>query len=138
VIVDGKDTSTKDLPARWGFKDEWYNLVPFPTRVRFLATVDEKTYGAATPFQSPPPPGVGPRQPPGPRLPRAIGADPGHGSFHPVAWCQYYDGGKVWATTLGHDAAALAADAKEPGAREFQALIVGGIKSAMGAAPFCQ
>ena len=28
---------------------------------------------------------------------------PGHGNFHPVAWCQYYDGGRAWLTTLGHD-----------------------------------
>ena len=59
--------------------------------------------------------------------------------FHPVAWCQYYDGGKAWLTTLGHDAGDFAdSDAKFPGALEFQKLIVGGIKSVMGAAPFCQ
>ena len=40
VIVDRKDASTQSLPQRWRFADEWYNLVPFPTNVRFLATVD--------------------------------------------------------------------------------------------------
>jgi hypothetical protein len=45
----------------------------------------------------------------------------------------------VWATTLGHDACDFADDdAKLPGAKAFQTLILGGIKSAMGAAPFCQ
>jgi type 1 glutamine amidotransferase len=143
VIVDRKDASTQGLPARWAFKDEWYNLVPFPTHVRFLATVDEASWTAAGAERpdGPPPgfggrPGAGPRQP---QLPSVVGRDPGHGSFHPVAWCQYYDGGKSWVTTLGHDAADFAADDKTfAGAKEFQALIVGGIKSVMGATPFCQ
>jgi type 1 glutamine amidotransferase len=67
-----------------------------------------------------------------------VGRHPGHGSFHPVAWCQYYDGGKVWATTLGHDAKAFAKDSGTPGAAQFQTLIVGGIKSVMGQEPFCR
>ena len=67
-----------------------------------------------------------------------VGNDPGHGSFHPVAWCQYYDGGRAWLTTLGHDAADFGPDEKFAGAGPFQKLIVGGIKSAMGMEPFCQ
>jgi len=68
-----------------------------------------------------------------------VGRDPGHGDFHPVAWCQYYDGGKAWLTTLGHDARDFAAsDSEFAGATEFQKLIVGGIKSVMGAEPFCR
>jgi hypothetical protein len=64
---------------------------------------------------------------------------PGHGDFHPVAWCQYYDGGKVWVTTLGHDARDFEADdANFAGALEFQQLVIGGIKSVMGAEPFCK
>ncbi|MGI4879365.1 MAG: hypothetical protein ACRYG4_17975 [Janthinobacterium lividum] len=54
-----------------------------------------------------------------PRYKSVVGHSPGHGTFHPVAWCQYYDGGKVWATTLGHDANAFRANG-EPGADEFQ------------------
>ena len=140
VVVDHKDASTKDLPARFGFKDEWYNLVPFPTKVRFLATVDEKSWTDAAREGPPqgPPPGALPRRPPGPQLPRVVGAHPGHGSFHPVAWCQYYDGGKSWVTTLGHDAGVLSSDGGLPGAAQFQALITGGIKSVMGAEPFCR
>ena len=118
VIVNSKDPSTKELPARFGFRDEWYNLVPFPTRVRFLATVDEKTLLGGT--------GAG-------------GSHPGHGDFHPVAWCQYYDGGKSWVTTLGHDVGAFDSDnSKFPGALEFQKLIMGGIKSVIGITAFCQ
>ena len=67
------------------------------------------------------------------------GTHPGHGSFHPVSWCQYYDGGRSWVTTLGHDAGAFAADTSTfPGAAEFQQHIVAGIKSAMGLVPFCR
>jgi type 1 glutamine amidotransferase len=139
VAVDRKDASTKALPARFGFKDEWYNLVPFPTKVRFLATVDEKSWTPvpARERQGPPPPGVAPRGPPGPRLPRVVGAHPGHGSFHPVAWCQYYDGGKAWLTTLGHDAG-LFQEPATPGAAEFRGMLAGAISSVMGAEPFCR
>lgn len=136
VVVDRKDASTRGLPGRWPFADEWYNLVPFPTKVRFLATVDEKSYGAT--MQQPRPPAGA--MPPGfpPRLPSVVGKHPGHGSFHPVAWCQYYDGGKAWLTTLGHDARAFEKEGGFPGADKFQSLVVGGIKSVMGETPFCQ
>ena len=141
VIVNAKDASTKGLPARWKLKDEWYNLVPFPTKVRFLATVDEKTYGAverpaAGPREGTPTPGA--TVPPPSRLPSVVGRSPGHGDFHPVAWCQYYDGGKAWLTTLGHDAKLFTTDGSFAGAAEFQKMITGGIKSVMGVEPFCQ
>src|SRR5690242_5937160 len=88
IVTDRVDASTKSLPARWHFGDEWYNLVPFPTKVRFLATVDEKSYGGT--LEQPRPPGSA--MPPGfpPRIASVVGHHPGHGSFHPVAWCQYY------------------------------------------------
>ncbi|GAA2264225.1 ThuA domain-containing protein [Actinomadura luteofluorescens] len=116
--VDRKDVSTSGLPNRWAFTDEWYNLVPFPSRVRFLATVDEGT------------------------LTQGIAGNmnhPGHGSLHPVAWCQYYDGGRAWLTTLGHDAKAFTDDGGSfAGAKEFQSLLLNGIESAMGKKPFCR
>ncbi|WP_313806255.1 ThuA domain-containing protein [Sphingobium sp.] len=140
VVVDGKDASTSTLPRRWRFHDEWYNLVPFPTQVRFLATIDEKSWDPAQDRREgdgPPPSGPSPPNlPPMSRYPSVVGRSPGHGTFHPVAWCQYYDGGKVWATTLGHDAKAFEKNG-QPGAAEFQAMLVGAIKSVMGAAPFC-
>ncbi len=118
VIVNGRDVSTAGLPERWGFEDEWYNLIPFPTNVNFLAVVDESTL------------------PEGPGRP---GEHPGHGDFHPVSWCQYYDGGRSWVTTLGHgsDAFRDPATTDFPGAAEFQQHIVHGVKSAMGLEPFC-
>jgi type 1 glutamine amidotransferase len=117
VTVDARDASTANLPARWGFEDEWYNLVPFPSKVRFLAVVDERTL-----------------------LQGVTGSmgHPGHGDFHPVAWCQYYDGGRAFLTTLGHDARDFSTDGSFPGAQHFQSLILGGIESAMGKKPFCK
>ncbi|MES5823159.1 ThuA domain-containing protein [Streptomyces sp. RG80] len=117
LTVNRKDISTKDLPRAWTFTDEWYNLVPAPSRVRVLAEVDESTLG------------------------KGVAGNyhhPGHGADHPVAWCQYYDGGRAWLTTLGHDAKAFTTDGSYPGATEFQKLILGGIESAMGKKPFCR
>jgi len=108
------DSSTMGLPSSWAFKDEWYNLYPFPTRVKFLATVDESS------------------------LAELGGTHPGHGKFHPIAWCQYYDGGRSWVTTLGHDGAAFTDGSGFPGQAQFKSLVVNGIKSAMGLLPFCQ
>jgi type 1 glutamine amidotransferase len=127
VELVSADSSTSPIGApgtRFTFSDEWYNLVPFPTGVKFLATVDEST------------------------LPTKHATHPGFPSFHPVAWCQYYDGGRAWITTLGHDSRAtadLSLPANQPGgasffagASEFQKLLVNGIKSAMGLQPFCE
>ena len=113
-VVVNADSSTAGLPARWGFRDEWYNLVPFPTNVKFLLTVDENT------------------------LATRRSTHPGHGNFHPTTWCQYYDGGRSWVTTLGHDRAAFTDGSGFPGQAQFKQLIVNGILSAMGNKPFCQ
>ncbi|MPZ85398.1 MAG: ThuA domain-containing protein [Actinophytocola sp.] len=115
--VDRRDVSTKDLPRSWAFADEWYNLVPFPSDVRVLAKVDESSLARGV---------------------RGGMGHPGHGDNHPVAWCQYYDGGRSWVTTLGHDASAFTNTTTSDGAAYFQKLIVGGIRSAAGAAPFCK
>jgi type 1 glutamine amidotransferase len=129
VLVNTTDASTRDLPERFTFMDEWYNLIPFPTQVRFLATVDENS-------MLPPPP-----RDPWPmregRLPSVLGSHPGHGSFHPVTWCQYYDGGKSWVTTLGHDPA-IWTDPDFKGGAQFKTMLLGGVKSVMGLEPFCQ
>jgi len=115
--VDKRDAATSELPDRWTFTDEWYNLVPYPSKVRVLAVVEEDT------------------------MLRGVAGNmghPGHGNFHPVAWCQYYDGGRAFLTTLGHDAKDFSTDGSYPGAAEFQKLILGGIASAMGRVPFCK
>ncbi|WP_329126375.1 ThuA domain-containing protein [Streptomyces sp. NBC_01465] len=117
VTTNREDTSTANLPARWAFTDEWYNLVPAPTEVRLLATVDESTLAKGVTGNY---------------------GHPGHGKVHPVAWCQYYDGGRAWLTTLGHDAKDFSTDGSYAGAEQFQKLILGGIESAMGKRPFCR
>jgi type 1 glutamine amidotransferase len=117
VLVGSADAITAGLPATWAFKDEWYNLVPYPTNVKFLATVDETSL--ATP-------------------PSATGSGhPGHGTFHPVAWCQYYDGGRAFLTTLGHDSTEWTDGSGALGQAQFHQLIVQGVLSAMGKTPFC-
>jgi type 1 glutamine amidotransferase len=113
VNIVGHDSSTAGLGS-FPFRDEWYNLVPFPTRVKFLATVDENSLATK----------------------RTV--HPGHGDFHPVAWCQYYDGGRAWLTTMGHDAQAFTDGSSFPGQAQFKQMIVGGILSAMGNKPFCR
>ncbi|WP_052745408.1 ThuA domain-containing protein [Streptomyces sp. WM6386] len=116
-MVGRKDASTASLPSAWTFTDEWYNLIPAPSKVRVLAEVDEST------------------------LTEGVAGNhhhPGHGKDHPVAWRQYYDGGRAWLTTLGHDARAFSTDGSYAGAAEFQRLILGGIESAMGKRPFCR
>jgi len=121
VVTIAQDPSTAGLPKTWPFRDEWYNLRPFPTKVKFLLTVDAQNRVDTTP----------------PMTKFELSGDhPGHGRFHPVAWCQYYDGGRVWVTTLGHDPA-FAQGAGFPGGAEFKRLIVQGILSAMGNTAFC-
>jgi uncharacterized protein len=111
--VVAPDPATAGLPVRWDFQDEWYNLVPYPTKVKFLVTVDETT------------------------LATRRTTHPGHGAFHPVAWCQYYDGGRAFLTTLGHDTRAFTDGSGFPGQAQYKSLIVNGVKSAMGLTNFC-
>ncbi|MEU4235823.1 ThuA domain-containing protein [Actinoplanes sp. NPDC026619] len=107
-------TYTKDqgLPPRWEFKDEWYNWMPFPGRVKWLLGVDESTLATKS------------------------ATHPGHGKFHPLSWCQYYDGGRSWVTALGHDSAAWTDGSGYVGQAFFKKHIVNGILSAMGKLPF--
>jgi len=64
-------------------------------------------------------------------------AEEAAGAPRPVAWCHRYGGGRVWVTTLGHEPGVFSGGENLPGAGEFRALLAGGIRSAMGAAPFC-
>ena len=111
--LDKKDVSTAKLPTQWQFTDEYYNLVPFPSFVRPLLKVDAAT--------------------------SAQGGDRGHGNNHLVSWCQYYDGGRAWLTTLGHDVKDWDdVDGNIAGDVAFREHVVHGVLSAMGVEPFCR
>ena len=113
VVTLARDSATDGLPARWAFKDEWYNWLPFPTQVKFLLAVDESTLATRSTVH------------------------PGHGSFHPLSWCQYYDGGRSFITALGHDSAAWTDGSGYVGQEFFKRHVVNGILAAMGKLPFC-
>ncbi|MFI1680696.1 ThuA domain-containing protein [Streptomyces sp. NPDC020607] len=101
-VADRAHPSTKGLPERWERPEEWYNFDKNPRGdVHVLVTADETTYD----------PGGS-----------AMGAD------HPISWCRNAEGGKVWATAMGHDKASYT----EPAFREH---VLGGIKWAAGDAP---
>jgi hypothetical protein len=113
VVALSKDSSTDGLPQRWAFKDEWYNWMPLPGRVKWLLSVDESTLATKSKVH------------------------PGHGKFHPISWCQYYDGGRSWVTALGHDSLAWTDGSGYPGQKYFKSHIVRGVLSTMGNLPFC-
>ncbi|MEU0483790.1 ThuA domain-containing protein [Streptosporangium sp. NPDC006013] len=99
-VIDRVHPSTKNLPHRWQRPEEWYNFAPNPRgNVHVLVTADETTYN----------PGGS-----------AMGAD------HPISWCRKAEGGKVWATAMGHDAASYS---EAP----FREHVLGGVKWAAGA-----
>lgn len=99
-IEDHTHPSTEHFEeSRWDRSDEWYN---FSNNVRgtahVLASMDESTYDAGG---------------------NAMGYD------HPISWCKPYDGGRAWATAMGH----FGSHFEEP---QFMAHIVGGVKYAAG------
>ncbi|WP_168202603.1 ThuA domain-containing protein [Georgenia wutianyii] len=100
-VEDRAHPSTEHLPQRWERADEWYN---FSNNVRgtahVLATMDETTYA----------PGG-----------NAMGYD------HPISWCKLYDGGRAWATGMGH----FPSHFQEP---ELVGHILGGVEWAAGLA----
>ncbi|WP_327089710.1 ThuA domain-containing protein [Nonomuraea sp. NBC_01738] len=99
-VADRAHPSTKNLPRVWQRSEEWYNFAPNNRgQVHVLVTADETTYT------------------PGPN---AMGAD------HPISWCRKAEGGRVWATAMGHETSAYA----EPFFREH---VRGGIAWAAGA-----
>jgi type 1 glutamine amidotransferase len=82
-VLNKNHPSTMHLPDRWIWTDEWYSYKdPVSENLIDLITLDESTY------------------------------DPGRtgdenwttamGDHHPIAWCQDYDGGRSFYTTLGH------------------------------------
>tara|TARA_R110002049_G_scaffold295586_3_gene483022 strand:+ start:1262 stop:2125 length:864 start_codon:yes stop_codon:yes gene_type:complete len=89
--VDKKHQSTKHLPEQWKRYDEWYNFKSISENINVLLTLDESSYKGGE-----------------------------NGSFHPIAWCQEFDGGRSFYTALGHTKESYS----EP---EFRQHILGGI-----------
>ncbi|MFF2411599.1 ThuA domain-containing protein [Streptomyces sp. NPDC058092] len=101
-VADRVHPSTAGLPERWERPEEWYNFDRNPRGdVHVLVTADETTYN----------PGGS-----------AMGAD------HPISWCRNTEGGKVWATAMGHDTASYSEAA-------FRTHVLGGVKWAAGNKP---
>ncbi|MFC9860256.1 MULTISPECIES: ThuA domain-containing protein [unclassified Streptomyces] len=101
-VADRVHPSTAGLPERWERPEEWYNFDANPRGdVHVLVTADEKTYD----------PGGS-----------AMGAD------HPISWCRTTEGGKVWATAMGHDIPAYTEAA-------FRDHVIGGLRWAAGNKP---
>ncbi|WUQ37124.1 ThuA domain-containing protein [Streptomyces sp. NBC_00234] len=94
-VADRVHPSTAGLPERWERPEEWYNFDANPRGdVHVLVTADETTYN----------PGGS-----------AMGAD------HPISWCRNTEGGKVWATAMGHDTPSYS----EPAFRDH---VIGGLR----------
>ncbi|MEU6440856.1 ThuA domain-containing protein [Streptomyces sp. NPDC047046] len=101
-VADHVHPSTAHLPDRWARTEEWYNFEPNPRGdVHVLVTADETTYNPGS---------------------EAMGPD------HPISWCRDAEGGSVWATAMGHDAASYA----DPNFRDH---VVGGVEAAGGKVP---
>ncbi|MFD4421091.1 ThuA domain-containing protein [Agromyces sp. NPDC058484] len=99
-IEDDTHPSTEHFDeSRWQRSDEWYN---FSNNVRgtahVLASMDESTYAPGS---------------------NAMGYD------HPISWCKPYDGGRAWATAMGHFGSHYQDE-------KFMKHIVGGVKYAAG------
>lgn len=96
-VADPAHASTRTLPAPWSRTEEWYDFRSNPRgRVHVLLALDEGTYSGGR-----------------------MGGD------HPIAWCQFYDGGRAWYTALGHTEASYS----EP---LFLQHLLGGIRFAAG------
>ncbi len=107
-VSDRNHVATKDLPMEFPIADEFYM---FNRSVRgthhVVATLDENT------------PGFVPGN-------LAMGQD------HPVAWCRDYDGGRVFATSLGHYGNLYTPVAGQPS--NLVKLLTGGVRWAAGLA----
>lgn len=73
-IEDTEHVLTRGLPNEWQWHDEWYNFRTNPRdNVQVLMSIDESCYEGGK-----------------------MGED------HPLAWCQEFQGGRSFYTSLGH------------------------------------
>ncbi|WP_436495033.1 ThuA domain-containing protein [Actinokineospora sp. HUAS TT18] len=98
-VADKKHPSGATLPDRWVRTEEWYNFDRSARGdVHVLVTADETTYNAGG---------------------SAMGSD------HPISWCRNFEGGRLWATGMGH----VASSYSEPLFRDH---LTGGVETAGG------
>jgi type 1 glutamine amidotransferase len=82
-VAHKRHPATMHLPDRWVWTDEWYSFTePLTRGQKVLLTVDESTYDPDRTW--------------GDERVTAMG------EFHPVAWCQEFDGGRSFYTAMGH------------------------------------
>ena len=84
IKVENPDFPGMDRFAkRFLFTEEWYEFgAPKSDKLKFLLSVDEKTYKPAANW--------------------GTKSGKGMGDFHPVSWFHEYDGGRAFYTALGH------------------------------------
>lgn len=99
-VIDDTHPSTKGLPKEWIRFDEWYNFKNLNKDVHVLITIDETSYTGGK-----------------------------NGAFHPMAWWQDFEGGRMFYTELGHTEASY----KEP---LYLKHLTGGILYAIGKKKF--
>jgi len=80
-VVDNAHPSTKDIPEVWTVEDEFYVMREMNPTVRILMVSD---------FSSP-------------DFNRSRQMPNTFGTVFPCVWCNEFDGGRQWFTSLGHD-----------------------------------
>ncbi|MGK5739958.1 ThuA domain-containing protein [Micromonospora sp. URMC 103] len=99
-FTDRQHPANKGMPLTVKRSDQWINWDPSPTgRVHTVAQVEEGTYDAGL---------------------------SGNGPFHPISWCQDYDGGRSFYTGMGRTAVSWTDDT------QFQKHLTGAIKWTTG------
>jgi len=73
AVINRKHPATQHLPEVWWHKDEWYDFKEIKSGLSVLMTLDETSYKGGK-----------------------------MGDFHPIAWFQEFEGGRVFYTGLGH------------------------------------
>ncbi|MBN9296339.1 MAG: ThuA domain-containing protein [Filimonas sp.] len=96
TVIDKNFPATKNLPDTFSMKDEIYNFKSVQDSLRYLITVDERSYTGGK-----------------------------MGTFHPIAWYNLFEHGRVFYTALGHFDAAY----EDP---LFTEMILQGLYWAMG------
>jgi uncharacterized protein len=82
-LVDGNFPGLERFPKRLLWTDEWYEFGELKSKdLKYLITVDEKTYD--------------------PKVKWGQNEGKGMGDFHPISWYHNYDGGRAFYTALGH------------------------------------